>query len=151
MWNTMLMGLRNLSRQLGRTILTLCALGTGAFLSGVAAQFVSPIIVPAVLFVVAGVTAFMTGTSWGTYGILVPVAIPLALGSGVPPSLALAAVLGGGVFGDHCSPISDTSIIASLAAECDHIEHVRTQLPYALSAGLLAVVSYLAAGIATTL
>ncbi|PHR75438.1 Na+/H+ antiporter NhaC family protein, partial [Henriciella sp.] len=61
------------------------------------------------------------------------------------------AVLGGGVFGDHCSPISDTSIIASLAAECDHLDHVRTQLPYAVAAGLLAVIGYLAAGLATTL
>ena len=122
-------------------------LGTGAYMAGVAAAFVSPIIVPAVVFVVAGVTAFMTGTSWGTYGIMIPIAMPLAVALGIPPSLALAAVLGGGVFGDHCSPISDTTIIASLAAGCDHIEHVRTQLPYALVTGGLAVAMYLAAGV----
>ena len=122
-------------------------LGTGAYMAGVAAAFVSPIIVPAVVFVVAGVTAFMTGTSWGTYGIMIPIAMPLAMALGIPPSLALAAVLGGGVFGDHCSPISDTTIIASLAAGCDHIEHVRTQLPYALVTGGLAVAMYLAAGV----
>lgn len=125
---------------------SLRVLGTGAFLSGVAAQFVSPIIVPAVLFVVAGVTAFMTGTSWGTYGIMIPIAMPLAAALGLPPSLVLAAVLGGGVFGDHCSPISDTTIIASLAAGCDHIDHVRTQMPYALVTGGLAVALYLIAG-----
>ncbi|HIG23306.1 MAG TPA: sodium:proton antiporter [Henriciella marina] len=130
---------------------SLKALGTGEVLGSLAGSISFAWALPAIVFVVAGITSFTTGTSWGTYGILVPVAIPLALGSGVPPSLALAAVLGGGVFGDHCSPISDTSIIASLAAECDHIEHVRTQLPYALTAGLLAVISYLAAGIATTL
>lgn len=122
-------------------------LGTGAYMAGVAAAFVSPVILPAVVFVVAGVTAFMTGTSWGTYGIMIPIAMPLAMALGIPPSLALAAVLGGGVFGDHCSPISDTTIIASLAAGCDHIEHVRTQLPYALVAGGLAVAMYLAAGV----
>ncbi len=125
---------------------SLRVLGTGAFLSGVAAEFVSPIIVPAVLFVVAGVTAFMTGTSWGTYGIMIPIAMPLAAALGLPPSLVLAAVLGGGVFGDHCSPISDTTIIASLAAGCDHIDHVRTQMPYALVTGGLAVALYLIAG-----
>ncbi|MAN73563.1 MAG: sodium:proton antiporter [Henriciella sp.] len=130
---------------------SLKALGTGEVLGGMAANIPFAWALPAIVFVVAGVTSFTTGTSWGTYGILVPVAIPLALGSGVPPSLALAAVLGGGVFGDHCSPISDTSIIASLAAECDHLDHVRTQLPYAVAAGLLAVIGYLAAGLATTL
>ena len=125
---------------------SLRVLGTGAFLSGVAAEFVSPVIVPAVFFAVAGVTAFMTGTSWGTYGIMIPIAMPLAAALGLPPSLVLAAVLGVGVFGDHCSPISDTTIIASLAAGCDHIEHVRTQMPYALVTGGLAVVMYLIAG-----
>ncbi len=126
---------------------SLRVLGTGTFMAGVAEAFVSPVIVPAVVFVVAGVTAFMTGTSWGTYGIMIPIAMPLAVALGIPPSLALAAVLGGGVFGDHCSPISDTTIIASLAAGCDHIEHVRTQLPYALVTGGMAVAMYLAAGV----
>ena len=130
---------------------SLRVLGTGAFLSSVAAQFVSPVVIPAVLFVVAGVTAFMTGTSWGTYGIMIPIAMPLALALGIPPSLVLAAVLGGGVFGDHCSPISDTTIIASLAAGCDHIDHVRTQMPYALVGGGIAVVMYLVAGLVVSL
>jgi tetracycline resistance efflux pump len=125
---------------------SLRVLGTGAFMASVAEAFVAPMVVPAVLFVVAGVTAFMTGTSWGTYGIMIPIAMPLAIGLGLPPSLVLAAVIGGGVFGDHCSPISDTTIIASLAAGCDHIEHVRTQMPYALVTGGIAVVMYLVAG-----
>jgi Na+/H+ antiporter NhaC len=128
---------------------SLKALGTGDVLASLAAGFPLAWALTAIVFMVAGVTSFTTGTSWGTYGILVPVVIPLALGSGVPPSLALAAVLGGGVFGDHCSPISDTSIIASLAADCDHIEHVRTQLPYALLTGMAAVLCYLGAGLLT--
>lgn len=128
---------------------SLKALGTGEVLGSLAAGFPLAWALPAIVFLVAGVTSFTTGTSWGTYGILVPVAIPLALGSGVPPALVLSAVLGGGVFGDHCSPISDTSIIASLAAECDHIDHVRTQLPYALLAGAAALICYLVAGLLT--
>ena len=125
---------------------SLAALGTGAFMASVAASFPVPALLPVIVFIVAGVTSFATGTSWGTYGILVPIAIPLALGADIPPSLILAAVMGGGVFGDHCSPISDTSIIASFAAGSDHISHVRTQLPYALFGAALASLFYIVAG-----
>lgn len=125
---------------------SLRALGTGEYMAGLAAAFPAPFAIPAILFVSAGITAFATGTSWGTYGILVPLALPLAIGAGVPPALALAAVMGGGVFGDHCSPISDTTIIASFAAGCDHISHVQTQLPYALIAAAGATALYLGAG-----
>ena len=125
---------------------SLSALGTGAFMASVAADFPVPWLLPAIVFLIAGVTSFATGTSWGTYGILVPIAIPLALGADIPPALVLAAVMGGGVFGDHCSPISDTSIIASFAAGTDHISHVQTQLPYALFGAALASVFYLVAG-----
>ena len=89
----------------------------------------------------------MTGTSWGTYGILVPIAMPLAQALGIPPALALAAVLGGGVFGDHCSPISDTSLIASVASGSEHLSHVRTQLPYALATAAVAIILYIGAGL----
>ncbi len=126
---------------------SLRALGTGAFLSSFAANLPLPWLLPAVLFLTACVTSFTTGTSWGTYGILIPVAIPLAVGAGIPLPLALAAVVGGGVFGDHCSPISDTTIIASLASGCDHLDHVRTQLPYALMAGAAATLLYVVAGL----
>jgi Na+/H+ antiporter NhaC len=129
---------------------SLRALGTGAFIAQLASAFPYEWAIPALLFVAAAVTSFTTGTSWGTYGILVPLAIPLAIGAGVPLPLALAAVLGGGVFGDHCSPISDTTIIASLASGCDLIEHVRTQLPYALIAGAGTLAFYLAAGLIWT-
>ncbi|MEM9840664.1 MAG: Na+/H+ antiporter NhaC family protein [Pseudomonadota bacterium] len=125
---------------------SLRALGTGDLIAGLATAFPLPIALPALIFLAAAGTSFCVGTSWGTYGILIPVAMPLALGADIPPSLMLAAVLGGGVFGDHASPISDTTLIASLAAGCDHIEHVRTQLPYALTAALMATAAYLAAG-----
>ncbi|MEM1379420.1 MAG: Na+/H+ antiporter NhaC family protein [Pseudomonadota bacterium] len=129
---------------------SLRALGTGDLIAGIATAFPAPFAFPALIFLAAAGTSFSVGTSWGTYGILIPVAMPLAIGAGIPPSLMLAAVLGGGVFGDHASPISDTSLIASLAAGCDHIEHVRTQLPYALTAAALASLGYLAAGLLTT-
>ncbi len=127
---------------------SLNAVGMREFIASMASSFPAPWVIPALLFVAAGITSFTAGTSWGTYGILVPVAVPLAVGAGVPLPLAVAAVMGGGVFGDHCSPISDTTIIASLASGCDHMEHVRTQLPYALFGGVLATGLYLLAGLA---
>jgi len=129
---------------------SLKTLGTGAFMAGVVSDFIPPALVPAAVFVVSGLTAFMTGTSWGTYGIMVPIAMPVAQALGLPPEVMLAGVIGGGVFGDHCSPISDTTVIASLAAGCDHVRHVATQLPYALAAGAGALLVYLVAGIALT-
>ncbi|MAJ09507.1 Na+/H+ antiporter NhaC family protein [Ponticaulis sp.] len=123
-------------------------LGTGAYIASIAAESIPPFTVPVVMFIAAALTSFMTGTSWGTYGILVPIAMPLAAALGIPPSLALAAVLGGGVFGDHCSPISDTSLIASVASGSEHLSHVRTQLPYALTTAGIACVLYLVAGLA---
>lgn len=126
---------------------SLKALGTGIFLSNLAGSLPAPWLIPAALFLTACITSFTTGTSWGTFGILIPVAIPLAVGAGIPLPLVIAAVMGGGVFGDHCSPISDTTIIASLASGCDHLDHVRTQLPYALLAGGAATMLYVAAGL----
>ena len=128
---------------------SLNAVGMREFIASIASSFPAPGVIPAILFLAAAVTSFTAGTSWGTYGIIIPVAVPLALGAGVPLPLAVAAVMGGGVFGDHCSPISDTTIIASLASGCDHMEHVRTQLPYALVGGLAATGLYLLAGLAS--
>ncbi|MEM7740125.1 MAG: Na+/H+ antiporter NhaC family protein, partial [Pseudomonadota bacterium] len=122
-------------------------LGTGDFIASMATAFPGAFAFPAIIFLAAAGTSFAVGTSWGTYGILIPVAMPLALGADIPPSLMLAAVLGGGVFGDHASPISDTTLIASLSAGCDHIDHVRTQIPYALAAAGAASILYLIAGI----
>jgi Na+/H+ antiporter NhaC len=99
----------------------------------------------------AGVTAFATGTSWGTMGILVPLVVPLAWAvmsvNGMTDAgdmhilySSVSCVLAGAVWGDHCSPISDTTVLSSIASGCNHIEHVRTQLPYALLVGLVAIV-----------
>ena len=98
------------------------------------------------VFVVTGAIAFATGSSWGTFAIMLAVAIPLANALGLPPAPFVAAVLSGGIFGDHCSPISDTTIIASLASATDHIEHVRTQIPYALIAGGIAALGFAVVG-----
>ena len=103
-------------------------------------------LLPATVFVLAGVTAFATGTSWGAMGILVPLVVPLSWaimtinGSADASGMhvlysSVACVLAGAVWGDHCSPISDTTILSSIASGCDHIEHVRTQMPYALLVG----------------
>lgn len=122
------------------------AYGTGTYVSQALSQDFPLILFAPMLFVIAGIMAFATGTSWGTFAVLIPIAIPLALSSGLPPAFLVAAVLGGGIFGDHSSPISDTTIIASLASGCDHIEHVKTQLPYSLVAAALAIMAYLVVG-----
>jgi Na+/H+ antiporter NhaC len=110
------------------------ALGTGPFVALAAKSTLNPGIIPTVIFLVSCFIAFSTGTSWGTFAIMIPIAVPMINIIGLHPGLIIAAVLGGGVFGDHCSPISDTTIISSMASAADHIDHVRTQLPYALTA-----------------
>lgn len=131
---------------------TLCKeLGTGFYIAhALESAEVSPVLLPAMLFVISGITAFSTGTSWGTFAIMLGIAIPVSAQLDIPLPLCLGAVLGGGVFGDHCSPISDTTIIASTAAECEHIDHVRTQIPFALLAGIGATVLYLIVGLLGT-
>lgn len=106
----------------------------------------------AVIFAVAAIMSFATGSSWGTFAICMPIALPLAF-SFTDNQMSLlivacfAAVAGGGVFGDHCSPLSDTTVLSSTGAASDHIDHVKTQLPYALICGLLAFIAYLIIGI----
>lgn len=121
-------------------------LGTGIYVSHVMGSYMPTGLIPALLFITSGFIAFSTGTSWGTFAIMIGIAIPLITNIDAHFSLCLAAVLGGGVFGDHCSPISDTTIIASMSAATDHVDHVRTQLPYALILGSISTVIYLALG-----
>ena len=121
-------------------------LGTGIYVAEVTSRWLSPAFAPVILFITSCFVAFATGTSWGTFAIMISIAMPLAQSIGLNPYLALGAVLGGGVFGDHCSPISDTTLIASVASGSDHIDHVQTQLPYALVTGGLAILAYLAVG-----
>lgn len=92
------------------------------------------------------ITSFSTGTSWGTFAIMMPIALALAATFDVYIPIMIGAVISGGVFGDHVSPISDTTIISSMASGCDHIAHVRTQMPYALISAGLASVLYLIMG-----
>ncbi len=125
---------------------SVCAeLHTAGFLVASVGDGVSAVWMPALVFVVAGATAFSTGTSWGTMGILIPIAAPIAYhldGGAYGPTtmLCLASVLDGAILGDHCSPISDTTIMSSLSTSCDHLHHVNTQLPYALAVAAVAVV-----------
>lgn len=123
------------------------ALGTGQFVANWSKDWLSPAFLPAVIFVISSFIAFSTGTSWGTFAIMMAIAIPMAEIHGAPLALVVAATLGGGVFGDHCSPISDTSIISSMASASDHIDHVNTQLPYALIGGLITVTLYVILGL----
>ncbi len=128
-------------------------LGTDRFLSSILAKNISPMLFPAIVFIVASITSFATGTSWGTMTILIPTAIPVAFtldgGTyGLTTMISLGAVLDGAIFGDHCSPISDTTIISSISSRCDLIKHVQTQLPYSLFVATLAVLcGYLPAAI----
>lgn len=121
-------------------------LQTGMYIATVAKSWLSPAFVPAIVFVVSSVIAFSTGTSWGTFAIMISIAMPMAETMGVNVHIALAAALGGGIFGDHCSPISDTTILSSMASASDHIDHVRTQMPYALAMGGVSFVLYLVLG-----
>ncbi len=126
---------------------SLKALGTGAYIAGLADDNLPRILIIPMLFAAGAIMSFTTGTSWGTFALLIPIGVPLIQNLGLPPSLVLSAILGGGVFGDHCSPISDTSVVSALAAGCDLLDHVRTQLPYALFGGGLAFAMYMIAGL----
>ena len=106
---------------------------------------------PAIFFIIAGLIAFSTGTSWGTFGVLVPIAVTILGGSGTMTLITVSATLGGAVFGDHISPISDTTILASAGAQCDHVDHVNTQLPYASLIAGISAVSYVIAGLCASL
>ena len=126
---------------------TCAELGTGVYIAQVANAGLPAFVLPAMIFVVSAVMSFSTGTSWGTWAIMFPIAIPMITLSGLHPGLTIGAVLGGAIFGDHCSPISDSTIISSMAAATDHIDHVRTQLPYALSVAGVCTILYLVLGL----
>lgn len=131
-------------------------IGTAAYLVSIFDGVLNPYWIPVIIFIISAGTSFATGSSWGTMGILMPISVPLVwnlgLGADIPVDVtheliyaSVSAVLAGSVWGDHCSPISDTTILSSIASQCDHIEHVRTQLPYALVAGVVSVAAIIAA------
>ena len=117
-------------------------MGTGEYVADVTRGTMPNFMYLPLVFIVSGGIAFSTGTSWGTFAIMLPIAVPAAVGLGLPVAPFLAASLSGGIFGDHCSPISDTTIISSMASATDHIDHVRTQLPYALVGGGIAAICF---------
>ena len=119
-------------------------LDTASFLVSAVGDWIVPAWIPAAVFIMAALVSFATGTSWGTMAILFPLAVPLAheLAPGQQTILfgTVSSILAGSVWGDHCSPISDTTILSSMATSCDHMDHVRTQLPYALLIGVISLV-----------
>ncbi len=122
-------------------------LDTGNYVAEVTKNWLSPGLLPFTIFLASCFIAFSTGTSWGTFAIMLAIAIPMANTMDANVYITIAAALGGGVFGDHCSPISDTTIIASMASATDHIDHVKTQSPYAIFAGALTAFFYLIIGL----
>jgi len=126
-------------------------LGTAIYIVSILAETTPQVILPSAIFILGSIISFSTGTSYGTMGILMPLAIPLASAVGIHTGLEgddlhsyivlnIGAVLTGAIFGDHCSPISDTSILSSMGASCDHMDHVSTQLYYAIFVGIIAIV-----------
>ena len=125
------------------------SLGAAEFVAGAMEQSAAGLMnfLPAIIFLVACFLAFSTGTSWGTFGILIPIVVAVFANSN--PQLmiiSISACMAGAVCGDHCSPISDTTIMASAGAQCNHVNHVSTQLPYALVAAVISFLTYIIAG-----
>ena len=123
------------------------ALGTGVYVANLVSGNISPVFLAPLVFLVSAFIAFSVGSSWGTFAIMIPIAVPIAMTLGLPVPLLLGAAISGAIFGDHASPISDTTVIASMASASDHIEHVRTQLPYALIAAAIAATGFLLIGL----
>ena len=130
------------------------SLGAAEFVAGVmktsAASLMS--FLPAIIFVIGCFLAFATGTSWGTFGVLIPIVVAVFAGTDETMMIiSISACMAGAVCGDHCSPISDTTIMASAGAQCNHINHVNTQLPYAITVAAVSFVSYILAGLTKSL
>lgn len=121
-------------------------MGTGHFVALIAKENIPRALLPMVAFIVSAVIGFATGTSWGTFAIMIPIGVALASETGISLPLVIGGILGGGVFGDQSSPISDTAIVASMASASDHIDHINAQLPYTLTAAAVAAVIYVVIG-----
>ena len=122
------------------------SLGTGVYVANLVSGNISPVFLAPLVFLVSAFIAFSVGSSWGTFAIMIPIAVPIAMTLGISVPLMLGAAISGAIFGDHASPISDTTVLASMASASDHIDHVRTQLPYALLAAAIASVGFLVIG-----
>lgn len=121
-------------------------LGTGTYVANIVGESVPVPLLAPLIFLVSAFIAFSVGSSWGTFAIMIPIAIPIATTLGLPVPMLLGAAIAGAIFGDHASPISDTTVVASMASATDHIDHVRTQLPYALLAASISAVAYIIVG-----
>ena len=122
-------------------------LGTGVYVANAVSGNIPPVLLAPLVFILSAFIAFSMGSSWGTFAIMIPIAIPIAVTLGISAPLMLGAAISGAIFGDHASPISDTTVLASMASASDHIEHVRTQLPYALLAAAIATIGFLIIGL----
>ena len=125
------------------------SLGAAEYIAGIVENSASGLMnfLPAIIFIIAGFLAFSTGTSWGTFGILIPICIAVFPDSNdMLRIISISACMAGAVCGDHCSPISDTTIMSSAGADCDHVNHVATQLPYALTVAVVSFMTYVVAG-----
>ncbi len=122
-------------------------MGTGPFVAQLLQNSMPLFVIPALVFVLGAAMSFATGTSYGTFSIMVPIALPIGMATGLSPELLFGACIAGGVFGDNCSPISDTTIVTSVASGAPVIDHVRTQLPFALIAATIATAGYLLLGV----
>lgn len=122
-------------------------LGTGQYVGNLAKEIVSPSLLPFVIFLVSGVISFAIGSSWGTIIIMMPLSIPSAIATGNEFPIIIGAVLSGALFGDHSSPISETTILSSIGAGIEPLSHFRTQIPYALTNGIIASIGFLIAGL----
>lgn len=120
---------------------------TGAYLVAIVKTYMTPALVPAMIFLFGAAISFATGSSWGVWSIMMPIAFPMAIAFDIPIPFVVGAVISGGMFGDQCSPISDTTIMSSTGASCNHIVHVMTQLPYGLSVGFAAFCGFLFGGV----
>ena len=131
------------------------ALEAGTFLSGLIVKYAVPaVLLPFLLFLLSGVMALATGFSWGVFGIMLPISVQITQSLNMPTEMiycCLGAVLSGSVFGDHCSPISDTTILSSAGAQCRHVDHVVSQMPYAIFSGGIAALGFLVAGLTESL
>jgi len=123
------------------------SMGTGDFMVGIVQQYLSPGLVPALVFLFGAFISFATGSSWGVWSIMMPIAFPMAVAFDLPLAYVVASVISGGMFGDQCSPISDTTVMSSTGGSCNHIVHVMTQLPYGLTVGASAFVGFLFGGL----
>ena len=124
------------------------SMGASDFIMEATAGWMTPALFIAMTFIIGAVMAFFTGSSWGTFAICIPLAVPMAYSFtggelGILVYAAVGAVVSGGLFGDHCSPVSDTTVLSSLGAACDHIDHVKTQLPFAFLSAAISVIIWI--------